>query len=88
MHDRFQNLRDQIDAPARAAFAIVPHDANELSILPKGIYVGTGGDVVLRAVDSDADVTYRNLANGSYIGVRVQFVRATGTTAQHLIAEA
>ena len=71
-----------------SATAVTPSDTEPLSPLPKGIYVGTGGDVRLRAVGSDADVTYKNMASGSYIAVRVAFIRATGTTAADMIAEA
>lgn len=66
---------------------IIPHDLIPLPAIPKGIYVGTGGDVVLRGLDGTMDVTYRNLPDASYIAVRAQFVRATGTTATDLIAE-
>ncbi len=44
--------------------------------------------MTLRGVAGDADVTYRNLPDASYIAVRVSHVRATGTTATNLIAEA
>lgn len=88
MKDRANWQRDGADLPARAPFAIVPDDDDQLPLLPKGIYVGTGGDVCLRGVESDEDVTYKNLADGSYIAVRAKFVRATGTTASNLIAEA
>lgn len=82
-------LKALVDAilPARTATAVVPSDAVALNPVPRGIFVGTGGDVTLRAVGSAADVTYRNLADASYIGVRVQYVRATGTTALNMIAE-
>lgn len=79
---------DGADLPSRAPFPIVPDDDDELPLLPKGIYVGTGGDVCLRGVDSDEDVTYKNLPSASYINVRAQYIRATGTTATNLIAEA
>ncbi|CAN5337019.1 hypothetical protein BH09PSE3_BH09PSE3_04190 [soil metagenome] len=79
---------DATTAPARAPFAITPHDINEIMMLPKGIYVGTGGNVTLRGVGGSADVVYRNLPDASYINVRAQFVRATGTTAADLIGEA
>lgn len=75
-------------APAAAPFRIVPDDTVPLVRLPKGIYVGVGGDVVLRGVDGDQDVTYRNLPDASYIAVAARFIRATGTTATDLIAEA
>ena len=88
MKDRANWQRDGADLPARAPFPIVPDDDDALPLLPKGIYVGTGGDVCLRGIESDVDVTYRNLGDGSYIAVRAQYVRATGTTASNLIAEA
>jgi hypothetical protein len=88
MADPFANFGDSPSAPARAPYAVVPHDTNALPLTPKGIYVGTGGNVVLRGIDGQADVTYKNLGDGSYIAVRVSHVRATGTTALDLIAEA
>ena len=74
--------------PSRAPFAIVPHDSMPLARIPKGIYVGTGGTVTLRGIEGAADVTYRNLPDASYIAVRAAYVRATGTTARHMVAEA
>jgi hypothetical protein len=88
MADKFAYQSDSAIGPARDAFALAPSDSAAISPIPKGIYVGTGGNVTLRAVDGGADVTYRNLGDGSYIAVRALFVRATGTTAADLVAEA
>lgn len=88
MADKFANFTDVVGGPARNCFPVVPHDTNELASIPKGIYVGTGGNVTLRTVDGTADVIYKNLADGSYIAVRAQYVRATGTTAADMVAEA
>ncbi|KTT73541.1 spike base protein, RCAP_Rcc01079 family [Sphingomonas endophytica] len=88
MPDPFQSHADSALAPSTAPFAIQPDDASPLPTIPKGIYVGGGGTVVLRGVGGSADVTYRNLPDASYIAVRAQYVRATGTTATYLIAEA
>ncbi|MDX3908433.1 MAG: hypothetical protein QHC67_01245 [Sphingobium sp.] len=88
MADRFATFADSVEDPSRRPFAIVPHDVNALADVPKGIYVGTGGDVTLRGVDGAADVTYKNLPDASYIAVRASHVRATGTTATNMIAEA
>lgn len=88
MTDQFSSRNDSATAPARNPYALLPHDTNELTVIPKGIYVGTGGDITLRGVDATADVTYRNLPDASYIAVRAAYVRATGTTAANLIAEA
>lgn len=86
--DRFESYQDSAQSPSRQPFAIVPDDIAALATVPKGIYVGTGGDVTLRGIDAGADVTYRNLPDASYIAVRASHVRATGTTAANLIAEA
>ena len=88
MADKFEYYPDTTISPARNAYALVPHDTNQLTVIPKGIYVGTGGDITLRGIDATADVTYRNLPDASYIAVRAAYVRATGTTAANLIAEA
>lgn len=88
MANEFEYQADAEFTPSRAPYAITPDDATELPRIPKGIYVGTGGDVTLRGVEGDTDVTYRNLPNASYILVRARFIRATGTTATDLIAEA
>jgi hypothetical protein len=68
-------------------FAIAPHDSNELAVIPRRLYVGTGGNVTLRGVDGAADVVYKNVGNGVYLNVRPQFIRATGTTATDIIGE-
>lgn len=88
MTDLFKRRSDSAWGPARRSSPLAPHNTNPLPLVTKGIYVGTGGDVTLRAVDSAADVTYKNLADGSYIYVRASHVRATGTDATDLIAEA
>lgn len=88
MTDAFANTYDKPSAPSRKPYAIVPHDTDPLPDVPKGIYVGTGGNVTLRGASGTADVVYRNLADGSYIAVAASHVRATGTTASNMIAEA
>jgi len=88
MPDNFDTMGDSPELPSRVPFALVPSDSVALAQVVKGIYVGTGGDVTLRGVGAAADVTYKNLPNASYIGVRAIYVRATGTTAADLIGEA
>ncbi len=88
MVDIFADRADSEQGPSRAPFAIVPSDSVILPGIPKGIYVGVGGDVTLRGIGSSADVTYRNLPDASYIAVRALYVRTSGTTASALIAEA
>jgi len=85
-NDVFHAHSDMPSAPSRAPFAVSPNDSTELSAIPKALYIGTGGTVILRGVDSAADVTFKNVANGQILDVQAQFVRATGTTATDIVA--
>ena len=85
MSDAFNVEPDRVERPSRNAFAITPHASNEVTPLPKAIYVGGAGDVVLRSVDGTDDVTFVGVLAGSIIPVRAKFVRATGTTATGII---
>ena len=83
--DSFGNFTETVSAPSRRPFAITPHDSNELTFIPKALYIGTGGHVVLRGIDGAGDVTFKNVASGQIIDVRAQYVRATGTTATDIV---
>jgi hypothetical protein len=85
--DPFPQQQDSVLAPSRNTVAVTPHDVNALPSAAKRLYVGATGDVVLRAVDSVADVTYKAVPTGAYISVRAAYVRATGTTATNILAE-
>ena len=86
MADQFANNADQVSAPATRAVAVVPHDTNALADIPKALYVGTGGTIVMRGVAGTADQTWKGVAGGSIVPFRAQYVRATGTTAADLLA--
>lgn len=88
MTDRYGPYGDNVSSPSTRPYAVVPSDTDPLPEVPKGIYVGSGGSVVLRGVNASADVTYKNLTNGIYIAIRASHVRLTGTTAGDMIAEA
>ena len=77
---------DAATTPSQGPFAVVPHDTNALAVLPKALYIGTGGNVTLRAPGSSQDVVFKNLANGQILDVRASHVRATGTTAADIVA--
>jgi len=83
--DSFASFVDSPIAPASRCFAIQASDTAELSQVTKALYVGTGGDVVLRALEDQADVTFRNVASGSLLDVRARAVRASGTTAADIV---
>lgn len=83
--DPFEHYSESLTAPAKAAFSIIPDDSEDLPVLARALYVGTGGDLVLRAVDSDADAIFVNLPAGTILPVRVRAVRATGSTAANIV---
>lgn len=83
--DAFSTSSDSLISPARLAFPITPNDSAELPLATKALYIGSGGDVVLRAVGSDQDVTLRNVVAGTIIAIRVKTLRQSGTTAANLV---
>jgi hypothetical protein len=85
MADRFDTQTDSLSQPARDAFAITPHATNEIDPLPKAIFIGTGGNITLRAADGSADVLFKNVASGQILDVRARFIRTAGTTAADIV---
>lgn len=83
--DHFSSFRDSPIFPASRCFAIAPDDNGDLPSATKAIYAGSGGDIVLRTVDSDNDVTFRNVPSGAILDLRVAAIRSTGTTASDLV---
>ena len=85
MNIPFENFTDSPTAPALNCFSITPDDGTNLSEVTKALYIGEGGDVVLRSALGEEDVTFRNLPAGYILDVRVSAVRATGTTATDIV---
>lgn len=85
LEDPFASSANSLSSPAAECFAITPSDSADLPRATKAIYVGTGGDIVLRAVESDSDVTLRNTIGGSILDIRVRALRDTGTSAQDIV---
>lgn len=83
--DAFSTSSDSLIAPARLAFPITPNDNADLPQTTKAVYVGAGGDVVLRAVGSEADVMLRNVVTGTVLAIRVKALRESGTTAADMV---
>lgn len=78
MSDQFQSS-NSVSAPSRNVFVITPHASNEVSPLPKAVRFDGAGAVTFRAVDSPADVVM-NVVAGEVLDIRIQYLRATGTT--------
>ena len=89
MPDQFEHYADSVAAPSRRVAALAPSDTADLPDTPKGLYVGTGGDIALIPADAAADapaVVFRNLPSGSLLPVRSRHVLATGTIAADMLA--
>lgn len=86
MADQFSNNADHVAAPAVRAVAVVPHDGNALSDVPKALFVGTGGNITMRGAGDGADHVWKNVASGSLVPFRASHVRATGTSAADILA--
>lgn len=84
-HDRFNETTDSLIAPARRCSGVEPSDTLEQPTVSKAVYVGIGGDLVVRCVDDDADVTFADVQAGTLLPIRVSHVRSTGTTAQAIV---
>lgn len=71
-------------APCSSAFAVTPHDTNELPNITRGLYIGSGGNVVV-TMDS-SNITFANVPAGTILPIECSKVLATGTTASNIVA--
>jgi hypothetical protein len=85
LEDPFATASDSLIAPARHAFSITPQDGVALPTATKAIYIGTSGDINLRAVGSGNFVLVRNIPSGTVLAIRVAAVSASGTTATDIV---
>ncbi len=83
--DNFQYHRDSVSDPARSARVAVPQDAAMLPIVPKAVFVGSGGDVKLRCIDDEAPVLFRNVPSGTILPLRAAELWQSDTTAGDLV---
>ncbi len=86
MTNPFSGVADAPYAPSTRAVAVTPDDATPLADIPKGLFVGTGGDITMRGLNGASDQLWRNVPAGSVLPFRAQYVRAAGTTAADILA--
>jgi hypothetical protein len=85
MGDPWSSASSGLTAPAENAAAITPSDSTDLPVIPRGVWVGSGGDLtVILAEDANA-VTFAGVASGTLLPIRPRRVLQTGTTAGQLV---
>jgi hypothetical protein len=65
-------------------FAVTPAASAPLAFRARMLWVGGGGTVVAAGADG-VDVTFLNVADGSYLYGEFLYVRSAGTTATGLV---
>ena len=89
MTDAFSSLADNVSAPSTHATTVTPSDTVDLTNIPKAIYIGGAGDVVVIGVNAPTGatgVTFKAVAAGTILPVRARRLLATGTTATNIVA--
>ena len=83
MANEFKNHSKGLDSPGDLHFNVTPNDGADLTQIPRVLYIGTGGTLVVRD-KAGVDVTY-SPADNSYILISAIRVLSTGTTATGII---
>jgi hypothetical protein len=83
MADDFSSYSTGLDSPARKAFAITPHNTNELSSVTRGIFVGVAGDVAAILAGDTVAVTFKGVSG--MLAIRAKVILVTGTTATDIV---
>lgn len=85
--DNFEKMTGSLTGPACANAAITPDDATDLPAVPRAIYVGGGGTVVIVGKDETSDDGIAFICpSGALLPIRARRIKATGTTATNLVA--
>jgi hypothetical protein len=79
MADKFQRDEVMLNSPADSAVAISANDSTVLDQPPRALYIGAGGDLVVRMQGSQNEITYSNVISGSILTIRVDKVLTSST---------
>ena len=89
MVDSFSGVFEGLDSPADNAVAVTPSDSVDLAVVPRGLYVGVSGSLVVHMRGTDgvsASVTFAAVPGGTLLPIRPTRVLSTGTTATAVVA--
>lgn len=80
----YYDFNDNNMGSFRAAFPITPNDNTDITVRPRGLYIGTGGTLIAVGANGVA-CTFLNVPNGTFIDFGPVRILATGTTAAGII---
>lgn len=81
--DAFQSNISGLESPGSRHMAITPSDSADLPVIPRAIYIGGGGTIVIRDKHG-TEISY-TVADGAVLSFRAVRVLATGTTASSIV---
>jgi hypothetical protein len=70
---------------ANSGFAITPSDESELAIIPRAVYIGGAGDLVVKLIDDEDAITFVGIQAGSLMPIRPKQILDTDTTATAIL---
>jgi len=83
--DNYAGRFAQPSDPAIHAAAVTPSDSTSLDPIPRALYVGGAGDVVVDTLGGETAVTFKAVPVGTVLPIRAIKVKAA-TTATYIVA--
>lgn len=75
---------DGSGGPAVYGFAVTPNDSTDLAIVPRALWVGGAGNIVMVTAGGDS-ITLSGITAGTLLPVRAKRILATSTTATLIV---
>lgn len=88
MADDWYN-KDSVELQGTRALAVVPSDTTDLNSIPKALYVGGGGDIMMigtNAPGGSAGLLWKAVPTGAILPFRPRRILAAGTSATNIVA--
>jgi len=82
--DKYYGVNVTLSDPANEARVVVP--GTPLTEPSRSLYVGVGGDIVMRGMDDTTNKTWKNVPDGAILPFRASLIVASGTTATNILA--
>jgi hypothetical protein len=84
IQDLYRQNSSGLTTPAVRHSSVTPSDSEDLSWLPRALYIGGSGTIAMHDIEGTA-VTY-TVSAGSIIPLRARRVLSAGTTATNIVA--